>query len=69
MSIFLNPEDVADLTGRKSKSRQVEQLRIMGIAFYVNAAGRPIVTRAAVEGQGSDRPVKPKKWQPKGFEG
>lgn len=67
MSIFLDPEDIAILTGRKLKSCQVEQLRNMGIPFYVNASGRPIVVRAALEGKGAAQPVKPKKWQPNGL--
>ncbi|PSJ15975.1 DUF4224 domain-containing protein [Nitrosomonas supralitoralis] len=50
MSIFLDDDDVARLAGTKIKSRQVAQLRIMGILFYINAAGRPVVPRSAVEG-------------------
>lgn len=49
-SAFLSGQDVAILTGRKLKSCQVVQLRKMGIPFYINASGRPIVTRSAVEG-------------------
>ena len=49
MSIFLDDDDVARLAGTKIKSRQVAQLRVMGILFYINAAGRPVVPRSAVE--------------------
>ncbi len=49
MTIFLTPEDVAYLTGKKKKSCQVDQLREMGIPFYINAAGRPVVTKSALE--------------------
>lgn len=63
MSIFLEPDDVAILTGRKFKSDQVEQLRVMGIPFYVNAQGRPVVTKSALESFDKGQPVV-KKWQP-----
>lgn len=51
MATFLTLDEVATLTGRRIKSKQVEQLRTMGIAFWVNAIGRPVVTVAAVEGR------------------
>jgi len=50
MSIFLDPDDVATLTGKKSKSGQITALRSMGIAFFVNPSGRPIVAKSTVEG-------------------
>ena len=36
MSIFLTKEDVADLTGWKTKAKQIAQLRTMRITFWVN---------------------------------
>jgi hypothetical protein len=63
MSIFLDPDDVAILTGKKSKSGQVAALRGMGIAFFVNPTGRPIVTKAALEGR-IDTSNPQKSWQP-----
>ena len=63
MSIFIDPDDVAILTGKKNKSGQIEALRRMGIAFFVNPSGRPVVTKAALEGKISQD--KPKSaWQP-----
>ncbi len=50
MSTFLMADDVATLTGRKIKSKQIEALRRMGLPFWINATGKPIVTRSAVEG-------------------
>ena len=50
-AIFLDPGELAILTGRKLKRLQVAQLRKMGIPFHINAAGRPIVCRSAVEGR------------------
>ena len=55
---------MAVLTGYAQKAKQVEQLRRMGLLFFVNAAGRPIVARAIVEGRRSEaEPVKPT-WEP-----
>jgi hypothetical protein len=48
--MFLNPDELALLTGFRRKGCQVEQLRRMGIAFYVNGCGRPVVARSAIEG-------------------
>ncbi|WP_244071893.1 DUF4224 domain-containing protein [Nitrosomonas sp. PY1] len=50
MSIFLDDDDVAKLSGSKLKSRQIDSLRKMGILFYINAAGRPVVPKSAIEG-------------------
>lgn len=63
MDLFLSPPELAVLTGRKVKSKQVDALRKMGIAFFVNAAGKPVVTRSAVEG-GKEIVVRAS-WQPK----
>lgn len=62
MSAFLQAEDLALLTGRKVKSKQIEVLRKMGIAFFVNACGKPVVTVAAVEGRKEAIPQKI--WEP-----
>lgn len=51
MSTFLTEDDIAILTGRKRKTSQIETLRKMGVAFFVNGAGRPVVTRSAIEGK------------------
>lgn len=69
--MFLTEEEVGILTGikrgRNGKSGyqlQAEQLRRMGLPFFVNACSRPIVTRVAVEG-GRIAPVKEAKgWEP-----
>ena len=57
MSIFLQPSELAELTGvrqrRGKKTRevlQIEALRKMKIPHYVNAANRPVVARAVIEG-------------------
>lgn len=51
MSIFLDPDDVVTLTGEKRKAHQVQALRVMEIAFFVNPPGKPIVTKSALEGK------------------
>ncbi|SCY33526.1 DUF4224 domain-containing protein [Nitrosospira sp. Nsp13] len=60
--MFLTPEEIAELTGRKVRRLQVEQLRTMGIPFFVNAIGRLIVVRSILEGK-KEAPQRPK-WQP-----
>ncbi|MDN2707930.1 DUF4224 domain-containing protein [Janthinobacterium sp. SUN118] len=50
-SAFLSMDDICALTGRKMKTKQIEALRKMGLPFWVNAIGRPVVTVAAVEGR------------------
>lgn len=47
---FLTEEEVYELTGRKVRRLQIEQLRRMLIPFHVNALGRPVITRVAVIG-------------------
>lgn len=56
MSIFLTIDEVAELTGRKIKSKQIEALRKMGLPFHVNAVGKPVVTAAAIEGRKQQAP-------------
>jgi len=63
MSIFLAPDDVAILTGKKKKSCQVDQLRFMGIPFYINAAGRPVVTKAALNCLETECDLPKKEWE------
>jgi hypothetical protein len=61
-AVFLNPDELALLTGFHRKGRQVEQLRRMGIAFFVNGCGRPVVARTAIEG--SAVRTSPRAWAP-----
>lgn len=50
MGMFLTPDELAELTGRKIKSKQIEALRRMGLPFHVNACGKPVVSVAAIDG-------------------
>ncbi len=61
MSAFLAAEDLAALTGRKVKSKQIEVLRAMGLPFWINAVGRAVVPLSAVEGR--SEPPRKKKWE------
>lgn len=55
--MFLEPDEIAKLTGirggYKGKTREQRQIAVLKgqkIPFYINAAGRPIVARAVIEG-------------------
>lgn len=70
-STFLSQEDVAELTGIKRgrggltrNQLQARQLAAMGVPHFVNAAGRPIVARAAVEGAAAAKSQAKQSWQP-----
>jgi len=62
ITTFLNDEEICALTGRKIKSLQITALRSMGIPYFVNATGHPVVTRSAIEGKKEKE--EPKKWAP-----
>ncbi|MFC4922976.1 DUF4224 domain-containing protein [Delftia deserti] len=67
-SLFLNDEQLRQLTGRRHKSRQIEWLRAEAVPFRVNASGHPVVTRSAIEGrQESAMPQQQEKprWTPR----
>lgn len=65
--VFLSTQELVQLTGRKVKSKQIEALRQMGIPSFVNALGRPVVARVAVEGrmQNSGERVSRASWNPR----
>jgi hypothetical protein len=63
-STFLTKEEVATLTGVKFKSRQIIQLRTMGLPFWINALGHPIIPRSAIDGRPSAAPPTPKPVKP-----
>jgi hypothetical protein len=63
MSLFITPDEVRELTGFALKAKQIDQLRRMGIPFFVNGCGRPIVTVAAVEGRKQETPTA-QGWRP-----
>lgn len=58
MSMFLNADEVAELTGRKRTADQLKWLLLRGWQHEINAAGRPIILRSYAEDRLSGR--KPK---------
>jgi hypothetical protein len=58
-NMFLTADELAELTGRKVKSKQIEALRRMGVPFRVNAVGKPVVTRVAIEGPRAEVATEP----------
>lgn len=64
MSTFLTSEEVAILTGRKAKQKQIEALRTMGLPFWVNAIGKPVIATAALAGR-KEAPKQPTWVMPK----
>lgn len=63
---FLTKEEIAELTGRKYIRLQIEALRKMGLPFFINAIGRPVVARSVIEGRREKAEPTPKKkeWVP-----
>jgi hypothetical protein len=57
---FLTADELAELTGRKVKAKQIEVLRRMALPFWVNALGKPVVARVAIEGRRQEPATKPK---------
>lgn len=69
MSTFLQPSEVAELTGirggwrgKTREERQISALRKMKIPHYVNAANRPIIARSAIDGGAAPTPSQ--SWSP-----
>jgi len=48
--LFLTDEEVERLTGACKSVKQIEVLKQNRIHFYLNAQGRPIVARSAIDG-------------------
>lgn len=64
MSMFLTDEELRELTGYARPSRQAEQLRRQRIPFHLNAAGKPRVARAIIEGRKADNQPATTSWSP-----
>lgn len=62
---FLAADEVSELTGRRAHKLQIETLRKQGVPFWLNAAGKPVVPRSAIEGKPGATARPPKKaWIP-----
>lgn len=64
MSIFLTKDDVAELTGWKTKAKQIQQLRTMRLIFWINGHGVPVVPRSAIEGRSEPKAEKAERFIP-----
>ena len=61
-TMFLSKEEVARLTGRKTKAKQCAHLKAQHIPFRLNARQEPIVTIASINGV--KEIVSSQNWQP-----
>lgn len=64
-ALFLDVDELRTLTGRCAKAQQIAALKTMAVPFYVNAAGRPVVVRAAIEGRPAKEAERPTTWSPR----
>ena len=64
---FLEQNEICELTGRKLKGLQVAALKNMGIPFFINAIGRPVVPRTVIEGKTTTVPQEKSPWVPPGM--
>lgn len=69
--LFLAPNDIVSLTGvrggyrgKTREQRQIEVLRKQKIPFFINAAGRPVVAKAVIEGSAAPKHSAPLSWEP-----
>lgn len=63
-STFLTLEELAILTGRKMKSKQIKTLRLMGLPFFINATGHPVVARSTVDPMAKQADLSKPRWIP-----
>jgi hypothetical protein len=56
--VFLSPDELYDLTGRKRKSAQLLALRLMRINYKVRPDGYPLVLRSHIEKDMGGKPNK-----------
>jgi hypothetical protein len=71
LPLFLTDQELFELTGRKLRRLQIEQLKRMLIPFHINALGRPVVTRRAIVGMqtaNQDAALKTS-WTPRAMKG
>lgn len=67
---FLTERELFELTGRKLRRLQIEQLKRMLIPFHINALGRPVVTRGAIVGGLGDKgDAATSAWEPRVIKG
>ncbi|URL59577.1 DUF4224 domain-containing protein [Luteibacter flocculans] len=62
--LCLSREEIAELTRAHTRAKQLAFLRRNGIRHYVDNAGWPVVTVAAVEGQTGRASTPKPAWNP-----
>lgn len=67
--MFLTKDEIATLTGRKTKGKQIEALRKMGVPFWVNALDTPVVARSTIVGKAPVEPPTKERWIPNVLKG
>ncbi len=60
---LLDADELRQLTGRTRADAQIAALRRMGIAFWINAANKPVVARATLTGGAAAAPAP--SWEPR----
>uniref|UniRef100_UPI00406C5EBD DUF4224 domain-containing protein n=1 Tax=Rhodoferax sp. GW822-FHT02A01 TaxID=3141537 RepID=UPI00406C5EBD len=63
-SMFLSQEELVELTGYKTASKQREHLKSQRIAFHTNKCGQPKVARTIIEGVRRSVPKPEATWSP-----
>lgn len=63
--MFLDDDQLLELTGYKQAGKQIEMLKKQGIPFHVNASGHPKVASAVIEGKHVQQKREQKDWTPK----
>lgn len=51
LTMFLTPEELQQLTGYKLAAHQVRWLKANGVPHFVNALGRPVVSKDLLAGK------------------
>lgn len=64
--LFLHANEIECLAGKKHKKTQIEALRRMGIHFFVNGIGAPVVPRPQFFGKKTEVQTT---WKPRVLEG
>lgn len=59
--MFLDEAQLVKLTGFRQKSKQIAQLRKMGVPFLINASGHPVVTEINAK---ESKPEVKTEWRP-----
>ncbi len=64
-ALFLDRDEMRELTGRSLKRLQIDWLKAQGIPFRVNALGWAKVVRSVIEGKAEAAPAPAAaKWSP-----